>query len=185
MSYLDSALCKLCNNPRMKNCASCKSCLKRNRQANATRRKFRKQNHLCVFCGKPARKDRTTCVRHAGKYKKGIGKSKPIKRSIQFDWTKAGYVKLKEAVFKKYGSRCSNNKCFWVNSDKTTGCTDTRCLQIDHIFGGGVKEHRKINGFQFWFKVLKDQKGLYQLLCANCNWIKRHTKREEKLRDND
>lgn len=51
------------------------------------------------------------------------------------------------------------------------GFADPRALQFDHINGGGVADIRKFstNGAR---KVLKDS-SRFQLLCANCNWIKR------------
>jgi hypothetical protein len=57
---------------------------------------------------------------------------------------------------------------------------DIRALQIDHINGGGIKD-RKINGTQisFWRKVLEDNSRKYQLLCANCNCIKRIENHEQ------
>lgn len=57
------------------------------------------------------------------------------------------------------------------------GFNDIRALQIDHINGGGTS-HRKHLGslggshFYRWLKLNKYPKG-YQVLCANCNWIKR------------
>ena len=63
---------------------------------------------------------------------------------------------------------------------KCAGCgfTDWRALQVDHVDGGGGFELRK-SGNKRWYygKVLKSlyaNEGVYQLLCANCNWIKRH-----------
>lgn len=63
------------------------------------------------------------------------------------------------------------NKC------KKCGYSDKRALQIDHKFGGGRKE-RKNSGhsMKYYRKVLKKIKEgskEYQLLCANCNVIKR------------
>ena len=57
------------------------------------------------------------------------------------------------------------------------GFDDIRALQIDHINGGGSKE-RKERGFgkNFHKHVLSSfikGENRYQLLCANCNWIKR------------
>ena len=49
---------------------------------------------------------------------------------------------------------------------------DVRALQIDHVNGGGVKEHRKIGSQGISQRVLTHTED-YQLLCANCNWIKR------------
>ena len=52
------------------------------------------------------------------------------------------------------------------------GFSDVRALQIDHVNGGGSKEHRAIRNDGIHRKVLAGEPG-YQLLCANCNWIKR------------
>lgn len=64
------------------------------------------------------------------------------------------------------------------------GFEDERALQIDHIHGGGNKEFKKIGfGARFHRHILKldeeERKNKYQLLCANCNWIKRRENKEE------
>lgn len=75
---------------------------------------------------------------------------------------------LKEAVYDKLGHVCC--KC---------GFADKRALQIDHVNGGGNQEHKQVkNAFTFLNKVLADTNGTYQILCANCNWIKRMERRE-------
>lgn len=62
--------------------------------------------------------------------------------------------------------------------------SDPRALQIDHIYGGGSKERReKLFKGTFERHVLESfMKGenKYQLLCANCNWIKRSENNELK-----
>ena len=58
------------------------------------------------------------------------------------------------------------------------GFSDPRALQIDHVYGGGTKDLRKYRGVQYHNRVLKDAGGQYQLLCANCNWIKRVEQKE-------
>lgn len=58
------------------------------------------------------------------------------------------------------------------------GFNDVRALQIDHINGGGLKELRKVSPFTYYKKILIDTEMKYQLLCANCNWIKREEKKE-------
>ena len=68
------------------------------------------------------------------------------------------------------------------------GFSDPRALQIDHINGGGSKE-RKERGFNgnFHRHVLKsfiNKENKYQLLCANCNWIKRVENNESKFNNN-
>ena len=62
------------------------------------------------------------------------------------------------------------------------GFADARALQIDHINGDGSKE-RKERTYKgsFHAHVLKSflaNENKYQLLCANCNWIKRFEKQE-------
>ena len=54
--------------------------------------------------------------------------------------------------------------------------SDVRCLQIDHINGGGRKEAKSVNSQAFYRNILtKIRNGSkdYQILCANCNWRKR------------
>jgi hypothetical protein len=87
--------------------------------------------------------------------------------------------KLRDKVLLLLGGRCSNPNCGWINEDGTRGCTDKRCLQIDHVNGGGTREHRELRGGNsLLLRVLADVEGKYQLLCANCNWIKRHVNDE-------
>lgn len=78
---------------------------------------------------------------------------------------------LRGAVLKKLGDKCV--KC---------GFTDVRALQIDHVYGGGVREWRNSGYYTVYNKVLEDTEGRYQLLCANCNWIKRYENNEVRGR---
>lgn len=72
-------------------------------------------------------------------------------------------------VFEKLGGKCV--KC---------GISDHRVLQIDHINGGGCRERKKYKGRPSYYKMIyNDNSGKYQLLCANCNWIKRIENGEE------
>ena len=59
------------------------------------------------------------------------------------------------------------------------GFSDVRALQIDHKFGGGSKERKKYNG-HIDIRVSLATLWKYQLLCANCNWIKRYENNEVK-----
>jgi hypothetical protein len=63
------------------------------------------------------------------------------------------------------------------------GYSDVRALQIDHINGGGSKELRTLGQWKTYQKVYYmvldgSAKREYQILCANCNWIKRHENKE-------
>jgi hypothetical protein len=75
--------------------------------------------------------------------------------------------RLREKVVTLLGSRCS--KC---------GLTDKRVLQVDHIFGGGNDERKRLGPRGTYHRVLETSGEGYQLLCANCNWIKRHENKE-------
>lgn len=61
------------------------------------------------------------------------------------------------------------------------GVTDPRVLNIDHVHGGGCAERHSIGrGTRFLKLVLASEPGRYQLLCCNCNWIKRATNEAER-----
>lgn len=75
--------------------------------------------------------------------------------------TRNRVIKWRKKVIDKLGGCCT-----------ICGYSDVRALQIDHINGGGrIDRNGKVTAF--YKKVLMDNKGIYQLLCANCNAIKR------------
>ena len=55
------------------------------------------------------------------------------------------------------------------------GFDDWRALQIDHISGGGNKNRLIQNKLR---DDIKKHPQKYQVLCANCNWIKRYENKE-------
>lgn len=67
--------------------------------------------------------------------------------------------------------------------DKCVRCgfTDKRALEIDHIHGGGGKELRRYSSSVYKQYLLRKGEGL-QLLCANCNRIKKHERHEFRKR---
>lgn len=80
----------------------------------------------------------------------------------------------KREIFKVLGNKCNN-----------CGISDFRVLQIDHINGGGGKEIRTIGRGDcinhYYKQLILDKPAFlrkYQLLCANCNWIKRYENKE-------
>ena len=68
------------------------------------------------------------------------------------------YRRLRERAIELLGGKC-------VLCD----FSDPRALQIDHIHGGGGKEQRRMAERN----VVAGRTKMYQLLCANCNAIKR------------
>lgn len=81
--------------------------------------------------------------------------------------------KLRKSIFNILGFKCI--KC---------GFSDIRALQIDHINGGGAKEQKTMNGnkgvYRYYRDHPKETKKKLQILCANCNWIKRHVNNENR-----
>ena len=54
------------------------------------------------------------------------------------------------------------------------GYTDIRALEIDHVYNNGA-EHRKTGRGSSYYKSMLDNLEDYQVLCSNCNQIKRHS----------
>lgn len=85
-----------------------------------------------------------------------------IKDGIRYDtWL---WRQLRIEALGKLGNKCV--KC---------GFSDIRALQIDHINGGGCYDMRNRSRKNLYRFILNnDVTGIFQLLCANCNWIKRY-----------
>ena len=75
------------------------------------------------------------------------------------------YYKLKAAAYDALGNKC-----------KICGFNDIRALQIDHV-NGFDKTEGKRNLQKVYGEILTGSTS-YQILCANCNWIKRLTNNE-------
>ena len=75
------------------------------------------------------------------------------------------------------GNKCSNPNCP-IPPEKM----DIRCLQIDHVHGGGRQERKQFSNYDVYKKyILKQLKAGskdYQLRCAYCNWLKRLENKE-------
>jgi len=81
-------------------------------------------------------------------------------------------ARQREEIFDKLGHVCS--EC---------GFSDKRALQIDHVHGRGKEDHKQYHrNSNYYKKVLADADGSFQILCANCNWIKRYENGENPKR---
>jgi len=72
----------------------------------------------------------------------------------------------KKRIFDLLGGKCYS-----------CGESDWRCLQIDHVNGGGNQQKKRLHSanekyYNFILKELQFGSKNYQLLCANCNWKK-------------
>ena len=103
----------------------------------------------------------------------------------------AKFLKEKNPEFKKRQqsnsreySRRNRRKILETMGGKCTRCgeTDWRCLQIDHINGGGCRYSKTHNGRTVYNNAIAgyiiEHTEEYQLLCANCNWKKRYENNE-------
>jgi len=70
-------------------------------------------------------------------------------------------IRLK--AINNYGGKCVN-----------CGFSDIRALQFDHIFGTGSLEKTTGTNPKYYRRIIEDNGKNFQLLCANCNWIKRY-----------
>ena len=71
-------------------------------------------------------------------------------------------IRARTLALAALGDRCS--KC---------GFNDPRALQIDHVNGNGHIELKTLGTRRINEKIGRGETEGYQLLCANCNWIKR------------
>jgi len=128
--------------------------------------KFHRENRICSIEGCNEKYFSSEfCKKHyAIKYRK----DKPeIMRNIRIK----SYQKLRKFFFDILGYKCV--KC---------GLDDIRILQFDHIKGGGVKE-QKFHGnnarmYIYYRKHSEDITKTFQILCPNCNMLKRIINKE-------
>jgi len=115
------------------------------------------------------------------RYKRFYRKHKEKRKKAQLDYTKktkgesqkAYNLKFKNAVYEILGKKCV--KCRY---------SDIRALQVDHINGGGTKERKTIKGnyYSYILKEIANNPNKYQILCANCNWVKKYENKEDYIK---
>lgn len=88
-------------------------------------------------------------------------------------WSKIKYRAVRDELIKVLGSACRHCQV-----------SDMRVLCVDHVNGGGHAEIKQLRGIRYYQNVLdkiKNNSLEYQLLCHNCNWIKRNERYEERI----
>lgn len=122
-----------------------------------------------------------------------------IKREADKKWRTENVEKVREIHRRHYLKRKekaieTSKKTYHNDRDKIfeilgmicirCGFNDRRALQIDHIEGGGNMERKYLtsrgsNYLKFVLEDITENKDKnYQILCANCNWIKRSENKE-------
>ena len=74
---------------------------------------------------------------------------------------------LRTAVISVLGAKCI--RCRF---------DDPRALQVDHPNGGGRKQRAKFQYVKEYYSYILSHPEEFDLLCANCNWIKRAERKE-------
>jgi hypothetical protein len=113
-----------------------------------------------------------------------------LEKAKQYELQK--YKSMKEGQRKKiYANRKRRHEKFRKDAlDKLggkcviCGFSDYRALQIDHIDGNGQTDRKNLSHLGFgtlkYFSYIVEHPDKYQVLCANCNWIKRYEKNETR-----
>jgi hypothetical protein len=89
-----------------------------------------------------------------------------LHKKYRNDYNKSYSANVKTEVFKHYSPELKCQKC---------GFNDLRALSIDHINGGGRKHRKEIGGqgnLYTWL-VKNNYPNGFQVLCMNCQFIKR------------
>ena len=85
---------------------------------------------------------------------------------------KASARALRQQVIAAFGGKCV--RC---------GFDDPRALHMDHVNGGGNIERKLLKGPSLRYKKMLAESDQYQLLCANCNFIKKAEEAEHRRKE--
>ena len=91
-------------------------------------------------------------------------------RARSIETNRESYQKYREAIFDLKGRKCV--RCGYDANE--------RALQFDHINGGGAKQQREMRGWRKRFEWMLKNPNEIQILCSNCNQIKRSESSNEK-----
>lgn len=146
------------------------------------------QAKLCTKCGKPHTEATKNCAHCKAERKAWRDANLDTVRAYRkrhyvrkgFERQKARNAGIRQEVVRVLGSKCANPDCRWQNEDGTIGCTNPVILQVDHVNGGGTKERNALSYPAMYRKILNGATG-YQLLCANCNWLKKVALSEHRV----
>jgi len=101
--------------------------------------------------------------------------SDPINKQRHIERNRARRQKIKIEVLSHYGGmppKCANP--FGLHLTKDPFLNDIRSLSLDHINGNGNQQRKQLGADSIYVWLIKNNfpEG-YQVLCMNCQWIKR------------
>ena len=103
-------------------------------------------------------------------HRRWINKHKEKHNRENREYMRKCRTELRQEIIKLLGNKCI--RC---------GESDWRCLQIDHVRGGGTKERKSMSRMEYYIHIknlILSGSKKYQLLCANCNWRKKYEEKE-------
>ena len=109
---------------------------------------------------------------NVGRYKNGVPYKETEKGKLDLKIARKNYrERIRRETLEILGNKCV--RC---------GFDVCRALQIDHINGGGHQERKK-QGYDvnIMLRNVINHREKYQLLCANCNVIKRVVEKEHGI----
>ena len=140
-------------------------------------KKWSREYDCCIKCN-------TTTVKHKALgmcgtcYEKKRDNYTEIKKIALRKYRKENIEKVRESQRNSKKKKKEELHSLLGNKCVKCGFSDSRALQIDHINGGGYTERKEYNRnpAKYYSNILNsilNNENKYQLLCANCNWIKR------------
>lgn len=111
---------------------------------------------LCANCNSTKRKNNHECYKITNPTQEQL--------HARIKGIKVMFKLRNQAMIALGGVICNNKEC---------KKTDIDCLQIDHIHGGGTKEGTCMRDICIKIRDDPSCRSEYQVLCANCNTIKR------------
>lgn len=116
-------------------------------------------------------------------HKRWLNKNPKYMLNYHHNWRMNNKASIKESRL-KYKSKLKEDIFNILGGKRCVRCgfTDERALQIDHINGRGNAERKNFNRpavmRAYYRQHPEEAKKKLQVLCANCNWIKRDEKHE-------
>lgn len=157
--WKESGLCIGCGNARDTHRLKCSKCYGRSLTNSNQARAKRKQNGICVECGKvPALAGYVVCIQCRDLQRERSQNNRTKRLLGGKEWRD----RLTKEVLAAYGNKC-----------KCCGESEPLFLEIDHIHGNGTQHRKTVRGgvaFYRWLQKNNYPQDDFQILCRNCNY---------------